>query len=161
MTKRAGFLLAGIVLLACGAAVSVAAEKYEGPRPPKPDVPFLLHASRLEETEASMSKRESAKNADTFVVANPASPARTPLAEPIFIMQAEKISPDRLELYRFDVKNGRREVTIKKRSGKQLHLTVRRLEGRLWRIEAAEPLENGEYGITPDGSDVVFCFQVY
>jgi len=143
-------------------ALAFGAEKYDGPKPKKSDVPYLLHASKLEETEGLEAKKESQKNADTYVVAGPASTAKTPLAEPIFIIQAEKISPERMELYRFDVKNGRREVTLSKRKGgKVLRLTVRRLEGRLWRIEAAEPLENGEYALTPDGSDIVFCFSIY
>jgi len=155
MTKRVFCLL---VLSAAG----FAAEKYEGPRPKKADLPYLLHASKLEETEGAEAKRESQKNADTYIVAGASSTAKTPLAEPIFIMQAEKISPERMELYRFDMKNGQRSVTLSKRKGgKVLRLTVKRLEGRLWRIEAAEPLENGEYALTPDGSDIVFCFQVY
>ena len=144
------------------AAGAFAADKYEGPRPQKQDLPYLLHASNLEETEKADARKESAKNADTYIITGAASPAKTPLAEPIFIMQAERISPERLELYRFDIKNGQRSVTFSKRKGgKVLRLTVKRLEGRLWRIEAAEPLENGEYALTPDGSDVVFCFQVY
>ncbi len=155
MTKRV------FCLLALG-AIGLAAEKYDGPKPKKSDVPYLLHASQLEVTESAEAKREIAKNADTYVIPGAASAARTPLAEPIFIMQAEKLSPERIELYRLDVKNGRREVTLSKRKGgKVLRLTVRRLEGRIWRIEAAEPLENGEYALTPDGSDIVFCFQVF
>jgi hypothetical protein len=38
---------------------------------------------------------------------------------------------------------------------------VKPLEGKLYRVEANETLENGEYALSPDGSDQVFCFQVY
>ncbi len=151
-----------VFCLLFAAALGFAADKYDGPKPPKDDVPYLLHASNLIATEKQEAKRESGKNADTYLVSGASSTARTPLAEPIFMIQAERLSPERIELYRFDSKGGQRAVTLSKRKGgKVLRLTVRRLEGRLWRIEAAEPLENGEYALMPDGSDVLFCFQVY
>jgi len=31
----------------------------------------------------------------------------------------------------------------------------------LYRLEVNESLENGEYGLTPEGANQVFCFQVY
>ena len=40
-----------IFLVSLAAACCMAAEKYSGPVPPKPDVPYLLHASTLVETE--------------------------------------------------------------------------------------------------------------
>jgi len=93
------------------------------------------------------------------------STARTPLSEPIFIIETDKLQPEGLELYKLDVKNGRREVTLsqKKRRGgpKPLRLTVTRLERGLYKVEAAETLENGQYGISPTGSSRVFCFEVY
>jgi hypothetical protein len=42
-----------------------------------------------------------------------------------------------------------------------LRLSVTRLEQGLYRIEAGETLENGEYSISPSDSNRVFCFQVY
>ena len=142
-----------------------AAEKYDGPIPPKPDVPYLLHATNLVETELGQAKQENRKNDSTFIVSGAASPARTPLAEPIFIMDARQISPERIELYRMDVKNGNREVSIssgKRRGGNRpLHLTVTPLSNRLYRLEADEPLENGEYALSPNGDNRAFCFEIY
>src|SRR5215470_4744397 len=90
------------------------AQKYTGPRPPKPDVVYLVHADNLVPLEAAEAKQESKKDEVTFTVAGASSPARTPLAEPIFLMQSDKIQADRLELYRMEVKNGRREVSMSK-----------------------------------------------
>ncbi len=42
-----------------------------------------------------------------------------------------------------------------------MHLSLRRLGDGLYRIEANEFLPNGEYALSPEGSNTVFCFQVY
>ena len=42
-----------------------------------------------------------------------------------------------------------------------LHLSVNKVDGRLYRVEASEPLENGEYSLSPNDSNKVFCFEVY
>jgi hypothetical protein len=135
---------------------------YTGPKPPKADLVYLMHADNLIPTEAAEAKQE--KN-DTYTVAGASSPARTPLAEPIFIMQSEKVTAESLELYRLDVKSGHREITMsgsRRRGGpRALHLTVIKLERGLYRIEASETLENGEYALTPSGSNKVFCFEVF
>jgi len=93
------------------------------------------------------------------------SPARTPLAEPIFLIESDKVLPERLELYRWDVKGGRRELATgkgkKKGAARPLHLSVNKVDGRLYRVEASEPLENGEYSLSPNDSNKVFCFEVY
>ena len=105
------------------------------------------------------------KDEVAYVVSGASSPARTPLAEPIFLIEADKIVPDSLGLYRMEVKNGNREVVIsqKKRGARPLRLMVTRLEGHLYRVEVNEGLglENGEYSLSPQGSNDVFCFQVY
>ena len=153
---------AGLLLLAC-AALAWSAD-YSGPRPPKPDLLYLVHADNLVPTETGEAKQDSKKDDITYTVPGPSSPARTPLAEPIFLIQSDKISPDSLGLYRFEVKNGRREVTVsgKRRGGaKAIHLSVTRLEKNLYRVEADETLENGEYALSPNGSNQVFCFEVY
>src|SRR5215467_1714665 len=141
------------------------AQKYSGPRPPKRDTVYLLHADNLVPTEMVEAKQDSKKNEIQYTVDGTASSARTPLAEPIFIFESDKIQPQSLELYRFEVKNGRREVTMVQRrtrgGPKPLRLSVTRLEGKLYRIEADEALENGEYGLSPNGSNAVFCFEVY
>src|SRR5579864_6454786 len=88
------------------------AQKYDGPRPPKPDMIYLVHADNLIPTEIAEAKQESKKNEITFTIQGASSPARTLLAEPIFIMEADKIQPERLELYRVEVKGGHREVSM-------------------------------------------------
>jgi len=87
------------------------------------------------------------------------------MAEPIFVIESDKIQPQSLELYKLDVKNGHREVTmaVKRTRGgpKPLRLSVTRLDKGLYRVEADQEIENGQYAISPNGSDTVFCFEVY
>ena len=161
---RSQFLtaLCGLVLLAFP---GTAAEKYSGPRPPQPDVPYLLHADNLVSTEAANATEEKRKDGTAYAIAGAGtSTARTPMAEPIFIFESKTISPEKLGLYRLDVKNGRREVffpTKAKRGQRPLLLSVKRLSDNLYRIEASQFLENGQYSLSPDGSNQVFCFEVY
>lgn len=154
--------LAGICLLF---ATLCCAADYNGPRPPKPDVPYLLHGSTLVPTEGVEAKEEQGKKDEsTYIIDGAASTAKTPMAEPIFLFESDKINADRLELYRLEVKNGRREITIsqKKRKGpRQFRITVNRVSDRLYRIEAGESLENGEYSLSPSDSNRAFCFEVY
>src|SRR6266851_4176498 len=112
------------------AAVAFCAEKYDGPRPPKPDLLYLVHADNLVPTETADAKEESKKDEALYAVPGANSPARTPVPEPIFLILSEKVIPGRLELYRMEV-------------------------------EGAQPLEDGEYTISPNDSNHVFCFEVY
>ena len=158
--------LSCVFLLPVFAAAALAADPYSGPRPPKPDLPYLVHADNLVATEVSEATQEAKKDDTTYAIPGAASTARTPVPEPIFLLQSEKILPDKLELYKLDVKNGRRELTMtnkgKKRSGpRALHVTVTRVEGNLYRVEAAEFLEDGQYSLSPSDSNKVFCFEVY
>ncbi len=143
---------------------ALTAQKYSGPRPPKPDVPYLVHADNLVATEVAEAKEEKRKQDVAYVVAGASSSARTPLAGPAFVFQAEQIPADKLQLYRFDVKNGQREV-VTSHKGKAVaqprRINVNPLGGGLFKIEVDEHLDNGEYGLTPEGSNQVFCFQVY
>jgi hypothetical protein len=146
------------------AATALVAQKYAGPRPAKSDVPYLLHATNLVETEIAEAKEENRKDEIRYLVSGAASPARTPLASPIFVIQAEKIVPEKLQLYKLESKGGQREITFsrkKKDSGRAIRFAVSRLDDRLYRIEVDESLEMGEYSLTPDGTNQVFCFQVY
>ena len=151
------------ILLAFWIAVAAfAADKYNGPVPPKPDIPYLLHASNLIPTEVA-DAREEGKNDEKFVISGASSPARTPLAEPIFIIDARQLSPENFELYRLEVKGDKREVTLgsSRRGSRALHLAVRQLSGHLYRVEADQPLENGEYVLSPNGDNRAFCFAIY
>jgi hypothetical protein len=140
-----------------------AADKYSGPVPPKPDIPYLLHASTLVETEVA-DARQGKKN-DEFTISGASSPARTPLAEPIFIIDARQIQPETFELYRLDVKGGNREVSLsgnRRRGGSRaLHLAVKPLGGHLYRVEADEALDNGEYALSPSNDNRAYCFEIY
>jgi hypothetical protein len=157
-------VLCVLALLVCAAAP--AAEKYSGPRPEKPDIPYLVHADTLIPTEASEAKEETRKDESSFTVPGAGSPVRTPMAEPVFLFLSEKIQADSLQLYRLEVKNGGRQVVLsQKRKGgpRPLRLMVTRLDDKLYKLEVNEGigLENGEYSLTPNGSNAVFCFQVY
>ena len=158
-------LLPPAVLLLVSLTAAVPADKYTGPWPPKQDVPYLVHADNLIETETTAAKNEDRGNQRTAWVPGVGSPVRTPLAEPSFLIEVQKLTPEKMELYKFDVRRERREVTFTLKGGKSgshaLRLTVTRIEGKLYRLEANEALENGEYSLSQDGSDQVFCFQVY
>jgi hypothetical protein len=159
------FTLAGTLAAGLLAIGSFAADKYNGPVPPKPDIPYLLHASTLIETEVADARQEDRKDNSKFAIPGAASPARTPLAEPIFLIDARQISAESLELFRLDVKGGNREVSTntnrKHGGGHALHLAVRQLSGHLYRVEVDEPLENGQYALSPNGENKSFCFEIY
>ena len=146
-------------------SVLSAAEKYTGPRPPKADVPYLLHADNLIETEAAEAREDTRKDTTIAVLPGASSRARTPLAEPIFLLRAEKLVPDRIQAYKLDVKNGNREVTISQRRSRNgarpIFLNVTRLGDGLFKIEVDQMLENGQYCLSPDGSNTTFSFEVY
>ena len=149
------------------AAYAAGQSKYSGPRPPKPDLPYLLHAANLIPAEATHAKEETRKDWQVYYIEGESSPARTPLAEPIFLIAAEKLQVEKLQLYKLEQKAGRREIAFpansksRKDAPQPLHLSFTRLEPGLYRVEANEMLENGEYSLTPSGSNDVFCFQVY
>lgn len=145
------------IFLALLFAASIAwTADYTGPRPPKADMIYLVHADNLIPTETGEAKAKG----DTYTVPGASSPARTPLAEPIFILQSDKISPESIELYRMEVKGDHREVKVGKRT-RPILLQVTRLDRGLYRIEASETLEDGEYALSPSGSNRVFCFEEY
>ena len=152
-----------ILLLLSAVVLAAFAQKYDGPRPPKPDLPYLKHASELVPTEAGQAKEEKQKKEDIlYVVEGAASSARTPLASPIFLIVADKLVPDRLGLYKLDVKSGHREIMFgPKKSPKPIRIEVSRISGNLFKIEVDESLEPGEYSLSPADSNQVFCFQVY
>ncbi|MFN7918525.1 MAG: hypothetical protein U0Q16_00420 [Bryobacteraceae bacterium] len=158
--------LSTVLLAACVLAQSK--KGYSGPRPPKPDLPYLLHATELIPTEVGEAREDKRKDEVANVLSGASSTAKTPLPEPIFLLSAEKLSAEKLELYKMSVKNGGREVSVpnnpKKRgkdTARPLRLGVTRLEAGLYRVEVGEILEPGEYCLTPQGDNRVFCFQVY
>lgn len=146
-------------------AIAQSGNKYDGPRPPKPDVPYLLHATNLIETETAKAKEETRKNNLVATVPGKVSPARTPLSEPIFLFDSAKVTPEKLKMFRMDVtKAGNREVVFPenpKKNQRPIHLLVKKLSGNLYRVEVDETLENGQYCLSPEGDSTVHCIEIY
>lgn len=158
-------LSAALLILA---GVAVAQKKYTGPRPPKPDVPFLVHAGKLVETESNTAAESQGKDGTVYTVSGATSPARTPMPEPIMIFQSDKINPDRLSLYKMEVKGGSRSLVIppagkrgKKDAVRPLFLMVTPLAPSLFKVEVNEVIGDGEYCLSPEGSNQVFCFTTF
>jgi hypothetical protein len=152
------------MLLFVAAALSAAyAQKYDGPVPAKADQPYLKHASELLATEALEAREEKGKKDEiTYIIPGLNSPVKTPLASPIFLMQADKISAERLGLYKLETKKDHREITFApKKQPKPIRIEVTRVTGNLYRIEVDESLEPGEYSLSPQDTNQVFCFQVF
>jgi hypothetical protein len=165
MTK-AQFLVPVLMLAALTGVMAQSSKKYTGPRPPKPDVPFLLHASNLIPTEESEATEEKRKDNTANLILGATSPVRTPLAEPIFLIETRQLDATKIELFQMTVKNGKREVVFGSKANKddekkRKRVLATRLEPGLFRIEASQILENGEYCLSPTDSQKVFCFQIY
>lgn len=144
------------------AAALAGAQKYTGPLPAKPDLPYLKQAAQLIPLEAVDAKREKNKDGTLLVIVGEASPVKTPLSLPIFILKADKMAPDGLQLYKLEAKSGHREVlTGSANPPDVLHMEVTKLAADgLCRVEVSDPLEAGEYVLAGEGTRV-FCFQVF
>ena len=155
--------LLGLTLLC--AVFALAQDRYKGPKPPKSDVPYLLHAMNLVETDASEANEGKQKNDTVYTVSGSAARARTPLAEPIFLIAVEKLSAEKFSCYKMEAKGGSRQLTIPAKVGKNgprpMRMNVTRVADNLYRMELAETLANGEYTLSPEGSNQVFSFAVY
>jgi hypothetical protein len=155
-------MLPRTLLLAFAVVLTATAQKYAGPRPPKADLPYLKHADNLVPAEAAEAKEEKKGGDILYVIDGANSSAKTPLASPIFLLQADKLVPARLQLFKLDSKNGRREILFSpKHPPNAIRVEVTRLDSALYRIEVDESLDPGEYSLSPEGSDQVFCFQVF
>ncbi len=146
-------------------ALAQAQDKYSGPKPPKKDLPYLLHGDKLIPTEVEKATQSNSKEGQIFFVPGATSTARTPLTAPIFLFSPDQFRAEQLGLFRFEVQNGRREVVIsgkhKKQSEAVFHLIVRRLDEDLFRLESEDMLDPGEYSLSPEGDNTAFCFTVY
>jgi hypothetical protein len=78
----AGFLIAGM--------------EYAGPRPPRKDTVYLVHADQPIATEASVARQQTTANEITYIVPGERSTARTPLASPTLLIEAENLSADKV-----------------------------------------------------------------
>ena len=134
------------------------------PNPPKPDIPYLIHGSDIRELEQVDAAEEITKNQLRYWIAGPAAAIRTPLAAPEFLFDSQLIDPRDLTLFGFEVKNGRRELLFRKKKkvvAEPYFLNVEGVAGRVIRIRINASLPPGEYGITPDGQNIVFTFSVF
>lgn len=134
------------------------------PSPEKTDVPYLIHATSLIETEQSEAKEEERKDDFLYVVPGAGSSVKTPLAGPEFLLRTENLDPNEIQLYRLESKNGRRELLFRKKKkilAEPLHVSVFPVQEGLVKIRVDESLPPGEYSLTPSGSNAVFCFAVY
>src|SRR6478609_1701347 len=123
-------------LLFAALCAASAQTSYDGPRPPKPDLPYLKHASNLVATEPLEAKEQKVKNDTMYIVEGAASKVVTPLASPIFIFQSDKIAAEKFGLYQFDVKGGRREIVFgPKKQPKGIRLNVTHLDKGLYKLE--------------------------
>jgi hypothetical protein len=139
-------------------------QKYSGPQPEKADLPYLIHADVLVPTEATEAKEETRKDNTVYVIAGATSSAATPLASPAFLVRTDQLVADKLEIYKLESKNGQREILFthkKKQVARPVSCTATRVGDDLYKLEVDVSLDKGEYSITPNGSNQVFCFRVY
>src|SRR5580698_6582738 len=80
-----------IALLYC---LPLLADKYDGPRPPKPDIPYLMHADSLLPTESVEAQQEDRKGDVAYTIPGANSPVRTPLSSPAFLFLTDQIQAD-------------------------------------------------------------------
>ena len=164
---RLSWLTLAVALLVVTALPVAAQKKYTGPRPAKSDVPFLQHGKKLIEVESGEAHESPGKGETEYSIAGATSPTKTPVPEPVFLFQSDKINPDRLSLFRMEVKGGQRTITIatdsrkRKDKARPIFMLVTPIENRLFKVEVNEPLENGEYCLSPEGSNTVFCFNEF
>ena len=142
----------------------MAQPKYSGPKPPKQDVPYLVQGDALIPMEINTATQQERKDDTLYTIPGEACGARTPLASPVFVMDAAKIDVTKLQLFRVEVKSGHREIVFRKKGKSSLQpvtLSVSVVSGTMYRLEVVPSLENGEYSLSPEGSNQVFCFTVY
>jgi hypothetical protein len=146
------------------ATAAFAQPKYSGPMPPKPDMPYIIHADNLVPTEALEAREQKGKKDQiTYIIPGATSSAKTPLASPIFLMQSQDLAADKLQVYKLEVKNGQREISFTKKKQPAAIIVNATPAGSagLYKIEVDQTLQPGEYVLTPEGSNKVFCFAVF
>ena len=155
-----------LLFLVAFAASTSFAQKYAGPVPEKEDVPYIVQADHLIATESATAEEQKGKKDETiYVVAGASSKARTPLASPTFVLKVKDLAPEKLQLFKLDVKNGHREITL--HTGKRaknpdpVHVDIKRVGDDLVQLQVSDSLTNGQYSFSPQGSNDVFCFEVY
>ncbi len=104
------------------------------------------------------------KNQLKYWISGTAASTRTPLAAPEFLFNSQQIDPRDLRLYGFEVTGGRRELLYSKKKkvvAEPYFLQLEGIQDRIVRIRINASLAPGEYGLTPDGHNIVFTFSVF
>lgn len=144
---------------------ALAQSKYTGPRPDKADVVYLRHVDKLIETETGQATQSEEKNKTVYRVSGASSSVRTPMAEPIMLFKSEKTNPDKLTMYRMTVEGGQRVLVFPSKPGKDspkpIYMIVTPLDRGLFKLEVNEFIDDGEYCLSPEGSNAVYCFSTY
>jgi hypothetical protein len=163
------FRLCAVAILLAG--FLIAGMDYSGPRPPRKDTVYLVQADQLVATDAGVARQQTfadAKNPRaneiTYIVPGERSTARTPLASPTLVVEAESLSADKLRLFRLDIRDGHRELDFhyKSRGGAfPLRADIANVAAGLYRIDVLDSLSPGENALSPDGANDVFCFEVF
>ena len=153
-------------LLAIAAIAPAHSEvSYKGPKPPKPDVVYLMHGDKIVETDQLEAAQSEDKKKTVYTVTGSSATARTPLSEPIFLILPEKIKPEQLSLYPMKIEKGNRVISFHTKPDdddpRPVPLLFQNRKDGSVIIEANQYLENGEYCLSPSGANTVFCFQVY
>jgi hypothetical protein len=146
----AGFLIGGM--------------EYAGPRPPRKDTVYLVQADQLVATEVTVARKQSTAGDITYIVPGERSTARTPLASLTLMIEAENLSADKLRLFRLDIRDGHRELRFhyKNKGGAfPLRADISNIAEGIYRIDVLDSLSAGEYVLSPDGANDVFCFEVF
>lgn len=134
------------------------------PRPDRKDVPYLVHANNLVPTEILKSEARDRPEGTSYSLPGETSPARTPLALPIFLLDSAQIKPEQIRLIRLTPKDGHREAVLSKKPSPDnppILLTVTNLGSGLYRFEVVNEIENGEYALNVAGTSQFFCFTVF
>ena len=152
-----------LVLLPLAAMAAAHAQKYTGPPPPKPDLPYIQHATNLIPTEPVDAKEDKKLGDVIYTIDGANSSAKTPLALPIFIIKADKLNPGNLQMYRLESKEGHRELTAAaKKNAEPIHVQVTQIGGdNIYKLDVYNSLDAGEYALTVEGSNRMYCFQVF
>jgi hypothetical protein len=155
-----GRFFACVLLVSMGI---VAQDRYSGPPPPKKDLPYIVNAGNLVETETGVAEPHDEPNQTTYVIAGAHSPAKTAASVPSLVIDVSKLDVESLQLYRVESQDGHRQITIPKRGkgAQPVPMITTRLGGSLFSLRPGDNLPAGEYSLTPQGSNAVFCFAVF
>jgi hypothetical protein len=156
-------MLRRLWMVGIAATLAASGQKYDGPQPAKPDILYIKQAAMLVAMETAEARSEKAGTGTRFTVDGAASAVRTPLSLPVFLVRAQKLAPQNMQLYKMDSRDGHREYVVGGANPPDvLHLEVTKLNSEgLCRIAVSDPLEAGEYAVSSGGSNQVFCFQVF